>query len=400
LSCRQRIDLNVGQVANLPVLRERQVGNLPYEPAMNLEHRTMTAVDYPRWLRGWCAATAVATFVLIGVGTLVTTFHVGMADPLWPTAPWHLLLIERVPNFGFYVEHTHRIAGYIAGILILAQTLALWWFTPDRLRRIGSIVAVAGITIGCIIGMWLVKQAADRSVAALVNPGFLLAAASALGFAGLAAAEIKSRSAGRWQRAIVTVAFVGVVVQGMVGGLRVYLNELQGENLSVIHGLFAQMIVVATCVLVLMATAKWNSLLDLVTETPLRRLTLAIAALVFVQIVFGGLLRHLNNPLAQRLHPLLAFAVLLAVAWTVARTFQDVPGAMALRRKAVGLLALIGLQAALGIEAWIRTSTESARLSSVTIGDAAVRSLHVLTGFAVFTSAALLAARAWKAKLV
>jgi cytochrome c oxidase assembly protein subunit 15 len=368
---------------------------------MNLEHRTMTAVHYPRWLRGWCAATAAATFALIGIGTLVTTFHVGMADPLWPTAPWHLLLIERVPNFGFYVEHTHRLAGYSAGILILVQTLALWWLTPDWRKGLVAFVAVAGIAAGCIVGMWFVRQAAVRSVDTLFNPGFLVAIASAVLFFTLALFEVKSRVAGRWQRAIVTVAFVGVVVQGMLGGLRVYLNELRGPDLALIHGLFAQVVFAATVLLALMATRRWNSMTDLLTEPPLRWLTAATAGLVVMQIVFGGLLRHLHNPIAERLHPLLAFAVLLSVGWTFARAFQDgVVGGSALRGKALALVTLVGFQVALGIEAWIRTASTEARLSTVSVGDATIRSLHVLTGFGVYASAALLAARAWKARLI
>src|SRR5262245_60129938 len=130
----------------------------PESEGIRIPHSAFRIQEYPRWLRVWTALTVIATFVLIGIGTLVTTFHVGMADPLWPTAPWHLLLIERVPNFGFYVEHSHRIAGYIAGVLILVQTLALWRFTPSRVRRFASVAAVMGIAVGCIWGMWLVRQ--------------------------------------------------------------------------------------------------------------------------------------------------------------------------------------------------------------------------------------------------
>ena len=124
-----------------------------------------------------------------------------------------------------------------------------------------------------------------------------------------------------------------------------------------------------------------------------------IVVIVLVQIVFGGLLRHLNQPLAQRLHPLLAFAVLLAVTWTAALSMRDVDGATTVRRKAMALLALVFLQAALGIEAWLRMG-KVAQYASITIPDAAVRSLHVLTGFGVFVSAVLLAARAWKVRLI
>ena len=39
-----------------------------------------------------------------------------MADPVWPTYPWHLLLISwDEPSPGFIIEHTHRLVGYVAG---------------------------------------------------------------------------------------------------------------------------------------------------------------------------------------------------------------------------------------------------------------------------------------------
>ena len=43
------------------------------------------------WLR-WCAYLTVGlTLVQLLLGSVVTTFDVGMADPQWPTAPWYLL---------------------------------------------------------------------------------------------------------------------------------------------------------------------------------------------------------------------------------------------------------------------------------------------------------------------
>ncbi len=237
---------------------------------MNLERLPSTVVRYPAWLRGWCLATAAVTFGLIAFGTLVTTFHVGMSDPLWPTAPWHLLLIDRLPNFGFYIEHTHRIAGYLAGTFILVETLALWWYTPNWGRRLAAFAALVGVSAGTTVGMYLVKHAPERAIQSLLNPGFFLAAASALAFLGLAFGEVMSQTAGRWHRAIVTVAFVGVVAQGMLGGLRVYLNELIGPNLAIVHGLFAEVLFASTALLAVMSGSRWNSMIDLVTERPLR----------------------------------------------------------------------------------------------------------------------------------
>src|SRR5262249_12151344 len=132
----------------------------------------------------------------------------------------------------------------------------------------------------------------------------------------------------------------------------------------------------------------------------LRKLTLATAILALVQIAFGGLLRHVDDPVARRLHPILAFAVVILVVWTAVRTFAGGEGAAALRGKAFALLATVSVQVILGVEALLRTLAPDVRFTGITVGDAALRSLHVLVGFGVFSSAALLAARAWKARLI
>ena len=111
-----------------------QIGFRTAQPAsegFRILHSAFRIQEYPRWLRVWSVLTVIATFVLIAVGTLVTTFRVGMADPIWPTAPWHLLIAKYTePSAGYFIEHTHRIAGYLGGMFILVQTLALWWYSP------------------------------------------------------------------------------------------------------------------------------------------------------------------------------------------------------------------------------------------------------------------------------
>ena len=65
----------------------------------------------PRWLHGWAILTVTATAVLLALGSLVTTFRVGMADPVWPTTPWFLFFASWTePKPGFIIEHAHRLA--------------------------------------------------------------------------------------------------------------------------------------------------------------------------------------------------------------------------------------------------------------------------------------------------
>src|SRR6185437_10419128 len=151
----------------------------------------------PRWLHAWSVLTAAATVALLALGAVVTTFQVGMADPIWPTLPWHLALIDWTePNPGFVIEHTHRLAGYLIGCCVIVLTVGL-------------------------------LASARRS----------------------------------WLKWLGVAALAGVIALG------------------------------------------------------LRRWSLALTALVFLQLIWGALVRHTNGTLAQRLHVLTAFAVVAVAVW-------------------------------------------------------------------------------------
>src|SRR5262245_33292377 len=172
---------------------------------MNLERTPTLAMTYPPFVRAWSGLTCGVTVALIAVGTLVTTFRVGMADPIWPTAPWHLFLIEwSEPSTGYLVEHTHRLIGWLAGGCILVQTALLWWSSESRWRRWAALGLIAAVSGAVAIGMRLVKIAPVRSLEALWNVGFFVAVVAAIAFVILAAQELRSRAPGRWQRVFVT----------------------------------------------------------------------------------------------------------------------------------------------------------------------------------------------------
>src|SRR5260370_12037930 len=90
-------------------------------------HHSSLITHHSPWLHLWAVLTACATFVLLLLGAVVTTFRVGMADPIWPTYPWHLLLVSwEEPRPGFLVEHSHRLAGYIVGCCVIVLAVGLW----------------------------------------------------------------------------------------------------------------------------------------------------------------------------------------------------------------------------------------------------------------------------------
>jgi cytochrome c oxidase assembly protein subunit 15 len=280
-----------------------------------------------RWLHRWAVWTACATFALLGLGTVVTTFQVGMADPIWPTYPWHLLLISwQEPRPGFLVEHAHRAAGYFVGCCVIVLNLMLGRVEPR---------------------LWV-----------------------------------------RWLGA---ATLLGVVLQGLLGGFRVRLHEWVGADLALIHGCFAQIVFAMTVGLAVVTSPRWlaetsassdSAPDDRSPESPTasaRAAALTVAGLLYLQIIFGAILRHTYSAWGQRGHLLVAFVVVTAVAWLVRETLADTPTA----RGAWLLAALVSVQLLLGVEAWMVKYLAVASPPQ----QAAIRTLHVLVGFLVFAAA-------------
>ena len=96
--------------------------------------------------------TAVATFVLILFGGLVTNTGSALAVPDWPTTfgynmflyPWSQMV------GGVFYEHSHRLLGSIVGLLTIALAVAMWR-AGGRLRWLG-VVAVAAVVAQGVLG--------------------------------------------------------------------------------------------------------------------------------------------------------------------------------------------------------------------------------------------------------
>ncbi|HBI44875.1 MAG TPA: hypothetical protein DDY78_18770, partial [Planctomycetales bacterium] len=103
----------------------------------------------PRWLHAWAVLTVIVAAAAVVMGAVVTTFHVGMTDPVWPTYPWHLLLISyQEPSPGYIIEHTHRAAAYGAGFCVIVLAVGLWLAGSHRL----ALVALACIIAQGLLG--------------------------------------------------------------------------------------------------------------------------------------------------------------------------------------------------------------------------------------------------------
>ena len=289
---------------------------------MSFEATTDTTNTLPRWLHVWTVVTVAASIGAIIGGATVTTLRVGMADPVWPTYPWHLALISwKEPSAGFIIEHMHRLLAYTAGFCVIVLTIGLW------ITR-------------CL----------------------------------------------PWLR---YTCLAAIIVQGLLGGLRVRLDVWLGLYFKLIHGAFAQIVLALAISAAVMTTRYWREA-ALAPDQPgsdsVRRTSLACTLLIFLQIVLGGFVRQTSSSLAQRGHLLVAFCVVAAVALLIHRASELGSLEPGLRRSLWCLAGLLAFQILLGVETWMTKFVPGVYPDSqpVSVSGAVTRTAHYVVGSGVF----------------
>ncbi len=365
--------------------------------------------------------TVLATTVLLTLGALTSSFRAGMADPVWPTEPWFLAVNGHKYNLeehrSFLLEHTHRAAGFAVGALASILALAAWWSGPRKLERGYGLIAI--VLLLAVYGSFhremhaasdarAARQIALREGRTDVPPPEIFPEATgiatavfALGVLASGVVHLFSRQPGKWVRALAGWLLVCVMIQGLLGGYRVYLDQLLGPELSQIHGTFAQVVFAAMCCVPLLAAAPSPE--RQLPESERRRLhwlALALPATVFLQLVWGVVVRHTADPLAQRLHILTAFAVVGIGVWLATRALSTASGSRVLGFGIWHLLAMFAVQLILGVEAYLgkfaaigSQGNVAPMARRITEDAAAIRTLHVLIGTAILASSVVLAVR-------
>jgi cytochrome c oxidase assembly protein subunit 15 len=211
------------------------------------------------------------------------------------------------------------------------------------------------------------------------------------------------REKNRWLRWMGLAALAAVSCQGALGILRVNLHALAGREFAMIHGCTAPLVFALLVGVAYLTSSVWKngfgSELPVVpSENRLRRLGLLTTGLVYLQIVFGALVRHTDAVIGPRIHLLLAFAVVAsaatlgAVYWT--SEWRDVR----LARLLVILCGLVGLQLLLGVEAWLckfTTNGQWVQLKPLTNHPDLARSLHLLIGSLLFANTVVITLRVY-----
>ncbi|MCI0684131.1 MAG: COX15/CtaA family protein [Gemmataceae bacterium] len=152
----------------------------------------------------------------------------------------------------------------------------------------------------------------------------------------------------RWLQWLGTAALLLIAAQGLLGIFRVSLNAWLGPTLAWVHGSFAP-IVFATLVSVALCTsAAWSTPRTIADSPALRRWSIAMVGVVYLQLVLGGMVRHQGNPLVARGHLLGAFVAAAGLLWLV-KMAREADGCLWTNRV---ILALLAVQVFLGVEAW------------------------------------------------
>ena len=213
----------------------------------------------------------------------MTSHGVGMAVPDWPNTYGYNMFFFPISQWvgGIFYEHSHRLLA--SGVGFLTTILALWLYGKTArpfLGICGSILTLLGV--GLILGT--TRHRSDGVVLGIV------------GIVGLGASCLWPRCepSPKWLRRMGVVAFFAVVLQGVLGGLRVVLFK---DQIGIFHATLAQLFFVLTCALALWTSPSWQATAKKAPRSPsvsrlLSRLFLFATVLILAQLVLGATMRH------------------------------------------------------------------------------------------------------------
>jgi cytochrome c oxidase assembly protein subunit 15 len=331
-------------------------------------------------LHRFAVLTALATLGLVGIGGLVTSHGAGMAVPDWPNTYGYNMFCFPISHWvgGIFYEHTHRLAASAVGLLTVVLALWLYGRSARPFMRWGGAVLVL-LGVGTALAM--PRRWADGSVLGLTGLALL----------GASWGWPRCEPSAKWLRRLGLAAFVAVVLQGVLGGLRVVLFK---DALGIFHATLAQLFFVLVCAIALFTSRWWQAQ---PTRTPatlssqLSILYLLTTLLILAQLTLGAAMRHQHaglaipdfplaygklwpamdadsvarynqqrievmaaNPITafqiglQMIHRLLAITILAAVAYAARSTRRAVGGKNYLSRMSLAWLGVILAQVLLG----------------------------------------------------
>ena len=184
------------------------------------------------WLNRFAWFTAVATLFLICSGGMVTSKGVGLAVPDWPTTFGYNMFLFPASKWVGGVFFEHTHRLIASTVGVLTVILAAWlWFSESR----------------------------------------------------------------RWVRNLGLAAVGGVILQGVLGGLRVTMLK---DEIGIFHACLAQAFFGLLVVIALVTSRFWVISPNPNRGQSLRMLALVTTALIYMQLALGATMRHQHRDLS------------------------------------------------------------------------------------------------------
>src|SRR5947208_9230993 len=216
-----------------------------------------------------------------------------------------------------------------------------------------------------------------------------------------------------WVRNLSAIAVFGVILQGVLGGLRVTMMK---DQIGIFHACVAQAFLGLLVLIALVTTQFWRSLANQAIDSqrflPIKTFAVAITIAIYVQLALGATMRHQHRDLSildfptangawipdtsaaslaklnawrdagglsevtafqiwlQMAHRFLAFIIAIAVIAFALRVWRDAPRFAALKRLSILWVALVTCQIALG--AWTIWSNKAADVATAHVAVGAI----------------------------
>ncbi len=295
------------------------------------------------WIHRMAIITAVVAMLPIIMGALTTTKEAGMAFPDWPTSdgqgmfsyPWLKLLDDIRTNN----ESVNK-------------------FLEHGHRLAGTLAGLASLIL--MVLTWL-----KGSNKTLVKLGIL--------------------------------AFLAVCVQGVLGGIRVELND---RGLAMLHGLFAAFYFSLVCVTATVSSTTWNQWQPAESDRPVkaaRNASLIYLIFLVAQYALGGIIRHPMGEMRAPVYEHLGFGVLALIAVHVVLVFVVKTRVKWLRSAMRSVIILTAIQVVLGFITYItKFGMGSMRVVEGSTGQVLSRTSHMVVGLLLIASATVLTVRAFR----
>ena len=296
------------------------------------------------WLTRYARLLVVATLFLVAAGGMVTSTGSGLAVPDWPTTYGHSM---------FSYPFSQMVGGifYEHGHRLIATTVGM-------------------LTIGLVIWLWRVEPR-------------------------------------RWVRRLGFAALGAVIFQGLLGGITVLY--FLPDAISISHAGLAQIFFCLTVAIALFVSPSWRMPAAALTDdVVLRRRTVILVGLIYLQIIIGATMRHTGAGLAIPDFPL-AFGGLLPPAWTgqIAVHFAHRIGAVlvtvAVLVTAAHIWRVHSSRSDLVRPSWLLVVLVSLQVSLGALvvlsgRQPVINTLHVAIGASVLGTSVVIALRAWRSR--